>query len=87
MPEVNTPVNEPEETPEDRFVRIGQRRVSRLVHDIGLIGNLATGAYRYDQAQINKMFAAVDTALDRTKAAFTTALSKRNGTTRPDFTF
>ena len=89
MPQVTENIATTGETPEARFVRIGERRVSNILKQIELIGNLATGSYKYDQAQVDKLFSAVDKTLERTRAAFTTALAKRNGagSHKPDFKF
>ena len=61
-----TPENE---TPAQRFARIGSLRVSNVLDTLDLIGNLSTG-YVSTPAQIDAIFAAIQKGVDDNKARF-----------------
>ncbi|NNH61657.1 hypothetical protein HLI01_33665 [Rhizobium laguerreae] len=46
------------ETTRERFIRLAEKRVSRAINDIRLIGNLSDRSnYEYDESQVNEIFA------------------------------
>lgn len=74
------------ESKSDRFHRIGNKRVPKLLKEIELIENLSnTGSYSYTEAEVAAMFGAIDKALDSVRASFKKGL---NGHKRgPSFQF
>lgn len=74
----------PNETPRQRFGRIGQARMVNALHAIRLIGNLAASGYEYTADDIGLMHStlkeALDLAFDRFKQ--TSALPKLEETFR-----
>jgi len=55
----------------EKFVELAQARVNRTIKDLQLIGNLSNrSAYEFTDADIKKMFAAVQKAVDSAKARF-----------------
>lgn len=62
----------------DKFVELAEARVNRAIKDLQLIGNLSNrAAYDFTEADIKKMFAAIQKATDTAKARFS-----RDGDTR-----
>jgi hypothetical protein len=58
-------------TKRDKFVELAEARVNRAIKDLQLIGNLSNrSAYEFTEADIKKMFAAVQKAVDSAKARF-----------------
>lgn len=49
-----------DESKHDRFVRIGTKRMEKLLHEIRLIGNLAAGNYEAYPEDIDRMHGAID---------------------------
>lgn len=46
------------ETSREKFIRLAEKRVSRAINDIRLIGNLSDRSnYEYDETQIAEIFA------------------------------
>lgn len=55
----------------DRFVELANRRVTRTIKDIRLVGNLANRrSYKYDDADAKKIIRALQRELDILKARF-----------------
>ena len=55
----------------DKFVELAEARVNKTLKDIQLIGNLSnTGAYEFTDADIRKIFSALQRAVDSAKARF-----------------
>lgn len=55
----------------EKFVELAEARVSRTIKDLQLIGNLSNrAAYEFTDADIRKMFAAIQKAADAAKARF-----------------
>lgn len=55
----------------EKFVELAEARVNRAIKDLQLIGNLSNrSAYEFSEADIKKMFAAVQKALDTAKGRF-----------------
>jgi hypothetical protein len=55
----------------EKFVELAEARVNRAIKDLQLIGNLSNrSAYEFTDADIKKMFAAVQKAVETAKARF-----------------
>ncbi|MDN8617298.1 hypothetical protein [Variovorax ginsengisoli] len=55
----------------EKFVELAEARVSRTIKDLQLIGNLSNrSAYEFTDADVRKMFLALQKALDTAKARF-----------------
>jgi len=50
------------ENKRDKFLRLVNPRVNRAVHSIGLIGNCASSAYEFSEADVAKVIAAINAA-------------------------
>ena len=54
-----------------KFKNLAEKRVTRAIKDIKLIGNLSNkGNYSYTQEEVKKIYDALRKALDRMKARF-----------------
>jgi hypothetical protein len=54
-----------------KFVEIAEKRVSRLLDDIRLIGNLSNrGNYSYESEDVDKIFRAIDAELKTARKRF-----------------
>lgn len=63
------------ESKDSRFKRIAERRISKILHDIKLIGNLANKSlYAYSVEQVNKMFLALEESIEMSKSKFNYSL-------------
>lgn len=60
----------PNETPEEKFVRIANLRVPNAIKKIKLIGNLSASAYKCTEEQIGKIIASLRQAIDEVEAKF-----------------
>lgn len=60
----------PNETPEQKFVRIANLRVPNAIKRIKLIGNLSASAYRCTDEQIDKIAASLRQAVDEVESKF-----------------
>lgn len=58
------------ETKEDKFVRLGDKRVSAALQKIRLIGNLSGPGYNYTQAQVELIEGVLREAVVSTMARF-----------------
>lgn len=67
------------ETPEQRFVRVGSKRVTKALDAIDLIGNLTGSSYKSTPAQRDKIVKALETAVADVKDALTTGKVKTGG--------
>ena len=55
----------------ERFIALAEKRVSKVIKDIELIGNLGNRAnYDYSADQVDQIFRAVDKALRDCKSRF-----------------
>ena len=60
------------ETSEQRFRRIAEYRVKKVLNDVRILGNCANRrAYSYTDAQIQRIFDTIQRQLDITRAKFT----------------
>lgn len=61
-------------TPEEnakRFKRVAERRVNRIINDLRLLGNTSNKSlYRYEEAEIEKIFSTIDRAITETRGKF-----------------
>jgi len=63
-----------QETKEEKFKRLATARTSDILRKIKTLGNLSnTGSYDYTEAQINKMFTALERELRLAKEKFKSA--------------
>lgn len=64
------------------FIRLAERRVSRTIDEIRLIGNLSDRSnYEYDQDEVAKIFAALRSELNACRKRFEAARPKSRSTT------
>lgn len=55
----------------EKFVELAEARVNRAIKDLQLIGNLSNrSAYEFTDADIRKMFSAIQKAMESAKARF-----------------
>lgn len=60
------------ESRKERFQRLATNRVNRVLNDIRLLGNLANrSSYDYTDAEIQKIYYAIDSATKHSKSKFT----------------
>lgn len=63
-----------------KFVELAEARVNRALKDLQLIGNLSNrSAYDFDEADIKKIFAALQRGLDSAKARFSKTSERAGG--------
>ncbi|OIO81461.1 MAG: hypothetical protein COW11_01385 [Candidatus Omnitrophica bacterium CG12_big_fil_rev_8_21_14_0_65_43_15] len=60
----------PNETAEEKFIRIANLRVPNAIKKIKLIGNLSASAYKYSEDQVSKTIASLRQAVDEVEAKF-----------------
>ena len=59
------------ETKRERFVRLAEARTNKIIDMIKLLGNCSSTAnYEYTEADIKKIFGAIEQELKNTKAKF-----------------
>lgn len=59
------------ETKEEKFVRVVEGRVQRVLDALRILGNTAdTRRYSYDEKDVKKIFRAIDEELKRVKALY-----------------
>lgn len=64
----------------DKFIELAESRVERTLKDIQLIGNLSNkSAYEYSEADVKKIFSALQQAINISKSRFSTELEVQNG--------
>ena len=72
----------PRETKDEKFIRLAERRVNVVLERLVMLGQLADKKnYSYTDAQISKMFRAIESELKATKAKF-----REDSSTRKRFT-
>ncbi len=61
----------PENSDRDKFVELAEKRVSKTLKDIKLIGNLSNKSnYSYTEQDVAKIYRALKKAIDEMKARF-----------------
>ena len=59
------------ETKEEKFIRLAERRVNVVLERLGMLGQLSDKKnYSYTDAQVNKIFRAIETEVKATKGKF-----------------
>lgn len=54
-----------------KFVELAEARVNKTLKDLQLVGNLSNrGAYEFTEADVKKMFSALQKALDSARGRF-----------------
>lgn len=66
------------ESKNDRFQRVAEARVNKIIKMVRLLGNCSGAAYGYTDDQVAQIFTALQTELDNAKERFTRAKSGRN---------
>ncbi len=61
---VTNPLPEIAETPAQRFVRLANPRVNRVLHAVRIVGNLSGQGYEYTPEQATEVLAAMRAAVD-----------------------
>lgn len=61
--------NIPNETKEEKFLRLAPPRVNKIIHSIDVLGKLSSSG-GYSPEQVEKMFGAIQETLDETKGKF-----------------
>lgn len=68
MPDDQTPTGK---VRRDRFVRVASRRTRKLLEDIQRLGNCANrSAYDYTEADVSKIFSAIEREVEKARARF-----------------
>lgn len=77
LPELEAPLQpEAGESRRDRFFRIGQPRMNRVLNSIRLLGNLASPNYDFNSDDIARMRTAIDEQLNKTFLLFERRLGR-----------
>ena len=63
----------------DKFKRLAAQRVTNALKKIELIGNLSSPGYEYTQEEVDKVFSALQQALDNTKGRFSKSMKEETG--------
>ena len=67
------------ESKADKFVRLGENRVNKVMEAIGRIEHLANrGNYEYTQEQVDEMFSIMENRLAEVKSRFAPKQAKNN---------
>jgi uncharacterized protein YecE (DUF72 family) len=74
---------EPTETRRQRFLRIGQARMARVLNSIRLLGNLASPNYEYSDQDVTRMRQTIEETTEQTLARF----NKRKRGEKVEFEF
>ncbi|MFC1621253.1 hypothetical protein ACFL2G_03005 [Candidatus Omnitrophota bacterium] len=64
------------ESKHDKFKRLAAQRVTNALKKIELVGNLSSPGYEYTTEEVDKIFAALQQALDGTKSKFSKSIEK-----------
>lgn len=67
-------------TKAENFMRLAQNRTEVLLDQCRKLSNLSSGNYEYSPAQVEKMFAAIESAVAASKAKFTGTKAKERFT-------
>lgn len=83
-----TAVKADTKTPRQRFVEVGGMRVTKAVKAIRSLKNISVRkSYEYNEADTQKMFAALDNEVTAVKASFKAAMEGKTGATASEFSF
>ena len=67
------------ESKADKFVRLGEYRVNKVIDAIGRLENLSNRTnYEYTQEQVEAMFSVLESKVAEVKAKFTVTKNKEN---------
>ena len=62
----------------ERFVKLAEKRVSRVIQDLRLIGNLSNKSnYEYSDEDVEKIISTLRNEVDKTKKRFESVTSKK----------
>ena len=74
---MDTDLSPPRKTRRERFLEVAQRRTKALLRDLRLLGNCGNrSAYEYTDAEVEKIFSAIQQELDLARSRFRTAEKK-----------
>ena len=65
------------ESKSDRFCRVAEARVNKIIKMVRLLGTCSGIAYAYSPAQVQQIFGTLQTELDRVKRRFTKPAKKK----------
>lgn len=65
------------ESKSDRFCRVAEARVNKIIKMVRLLGNCSGIAYEHTPDQVQQIFGTLQTELDRAKRRFTTPARKK----------
>lgn len=75
------------ESRQDRFRRVAQARVNKILHMIRLLGNCSkTGIYQYTPEQVEQIFTAIRQEVDQAQLRFQRPEKSRFRLTEPEET-
>jgi hypothetical protein len=64
----------------DKFIQLAEARVNKTLKDLQLIGNLSNrSAYEFNEADVRKIFAALQKGFDTAKGRFTREVDGTGG--------
>jgi hypothetical protein len=69
------------ETSEDKFTRLAVTRVNAVLQKIRILSNLAGPSYRFDDAQVDKIFQNLRSEIDVVEGTFRNRGKKKTGFT------
>jgi len=70
---------DPNETPEQRYIRLAESRGEKLIHQMKLLKNLGKSyAYKIDSELAEELLVKFDESLDALKAQWQTAIQKEH---------
>lgn len=65
------------ESKSDRFCRVAEARVNKIIKMVRLLGNCSGIAYAYSPTQVQQIFGTLQTELDRVRRRFTKPAKKK----------
>lgn len=70
---------ENQETKRERFVRLAEARTNKIIDMLQLLGNCSNpSVYEYTQADVDKIFSAIESEVREAKKKFSKSESKKN---------
>lgn len=67
-----TKMTKENETKRDRFVRLAENRTNKIINMVQLLGNCSnTSIYDYSDADVDKIFSAIESSLKEARKRFT----------------